>query len=71
VKGKLVRVALDMDIFTMAKIRLPDKLKVIRKPKAVLGRLPMDGCNITAKNKLEGKNVRRHACRICLNHLMD
>ena len=37
VKGKPVRVALDTDVFTTAKLRLPDKLKEIRKPKAVVG----------------------------------
>ncbi len=37
VKGKPVRIALDTDVFTTAKLRLPDKLKEIRKPNAVIG----------------------------------
>jgi hypothetical protein len=37
VKGKPVRIALETDVFTTAKLRLPDKLKEIRKPKAVVG----------------------------------
>ena len=37
VKGKPVRVSLDTDVFTTAKLLLPDKLKILRKPKVVVG----------------------------------
>ena len=37
VKGKPVRASLESDVFTTAKLRLPDKLKELRKPKAVVG----------------------------------
>jgi hypothetical protein len=37
VKGKPVRVSLDADVFTTARLLLPDKLKILRKPKAVVG----------------------------------
>ena len=37
VKDKPVRASLETDVFTTAKLLLPDKLKVLRKPKAVVG----------------------------------
>jgi integrase len=37
VKGKPVRAALDTNVFTTARLRLPDKLKELRKPKAEVG----------------------------------
>jgi integrase len=37
IKGKRVRVTLETDVFTTAKLRLADKLKEMRKPKAVVG----------------------------------
>ena len=37
VKGKPVRASLETTVFTTAKLRLPDKLKELRKPKAVIG----------------------------------
>jgi len=37
VNGKPVRVSLETDVFTTAKVRLPDKLKELRKPKAHVG----------------------------------
>jgi hypothetical protein len=37
VNGKPVRAALETDVFTTAKIRLPDKLKELRKPKTQVG----------------------------------
>ena len=37
IKGKTIRKSLDTDVFTTAKVRLPDALKQIRKPKAVAG----------------------------------
>jgi integrase len=37
VRGKSVRAALETDVFTTAKLRLPDKLKELRKPKFVAG----------------------------------
>ena len=37
VKGKTVRASLDTDIFTTARLRLPDKIKELRKPKATVG----------------------------------
>jgi integrase len=37
VKGKLFRQSLETDVFTTAKLKLPDKLKEFRKPKAALG----------------------------------
>jgi Recombinase/Resolvase, N terminal domain len=36
-KGKLFRQSLETDVFTTAKLRLPDKLKELRKPKAEVG----------------------------------
>lgn len=36
-RRKLFRVSLDTDIFTTAKLRLPDKLKELQKPKAEVG----------------------------------
>ena len=36
-KGKLFRQSLKTDVFTTAKLRLPDKLKELRKPKAEVG----------------------------------
>ena len=41
-KGKLFRQSLETDVFTTAKLRLPDKLKELRKPKAEVGTF-MDG----------------------------
>ena len=37
VNGKPVRASLETDVFTTAKVRLPDKLKELRKPKAHVG----------------------------------
>jgi integrase len=37
VRGKPVRLSLETDVFTTAKLRLPDKLKELRKPKAEVG----------------------------------
>jgi integrase len=37
VNGKPVRAALETDVFTTAKLRLPDKLKELRKPKKQIG----------------------------------
>ena len=37
VNGKPVRASLETDVFTTAKVRLPDKLKELRKPKAQVG----------------------------------
>jgi integrase len=37
VNGKPVRASLETDVFTTAKLRLPDKLKELRKPKAQVG----------------------------------
>jgi integrase len=37
VDGKPVRVSLETDVFSVAKVRLPDKIKELRKPKAVVG----------------------------------
>jgi integrase len=37
VNGKPVRASLETDVFTTAKLRLPDKLKELRKPKAHVG----------------------------------
>src|ERR1700722_14393277 len=37
VNGKPVRSSLETDVFSVAKVRLPDKLKELRKPKAVVG----------------------------------
>jgi integrase len=37
VHGKPVRLSLETDVFTTAKLRLPDKLKELRKPKAEVG----------------------------------
>lgn len=37
VKGKTVRASLNTDVFTTAKLRLPDKIKELRKPKAEVG----------------------------------
>jgi integrase len=37
VKGKPVRVSLDTDVFTTARLLLPDKLKILRKPEVVVG----------------------------------
>jgi integrase len=37
VKRKTIRLSLDTDVFTTAKQRLPDKLRLIRKPRPVLG----------------------------------
>jgi len=37
IKGKTIRASLDTDVFTTAKLRLPDKLKQLRKPKAQAG----------------------------------
>ena len=37
VDGKPVRASLETDVFTTAKLRLPDKLKELRKPKAHIG----------------------------------
>lgn len=37
VDGKPVRASLETDVFTIAKLRLPDKLKALRKPKAHIG----------------------------------
>lgn len=36
-KGKLFRASLETDVFTTAKLRLPDKVKEIIKPKAAVG----------------------------------
>ncbi|MGB8369144.1 MAG: tyrosine-type recombinase/integrase [Limisphaerales bacterium] len=36
-KGKTIRASLNTDVFTTARLRLPDKLKVLRKPKAETG----------------------------------
>jgi hypothetical protein len=41
-KGKLFRQSLKTDVFSTAKLRLPDKLKELRKPKAEVGTF-MDG----------------------------
>ncbi|MEO5804417.1 MAG: tyrosine-type recombinase/integrase [Verrucomicrobiota bacterium] len=37
VKGKPVRASLETDVFSTAKLRLPDKLKQLRKPKFIAG----------------------------------
>jgi hypothetical protein len=37
VDGKPVRASLETGVFSAAKVRLPDKLKELRKPKAVVG----------------------------------
>src|SRR5258707_725109 len=37
VEGKSIRLSLETDVFTTAKLRLSDKLKEIRKPRPVLG----------------------------------
>ena len=37
VSGKPVRASLETDVFSVAKLRLPDKLKELRKPKAEVG----------------------------------
>ncbi|HEY5232803.1 MAG TPA: site-specific integrase [Verrucomicrobiae bacterium] len=37
IKGKTIRKSLGTDVFTTAKLRLPDALKMIRKPKAQAG----------------------------------
>jgi integrase len=37
VNGKPVRASLDTDVFSVAKQRLPDKIKVLRKPKVEVG----------------------------------
>ena len=37
VKGKTIRASLDTDVFTTARLRLPDKVKILRKPKAETG----------------------------------
>jgi hypothetical protein len=37
VNGKRVRASLETDVFTTAKLRLPDKLKELRKPKTQVG----------------------------------
>jgi hypothetical protein len=37
VKGKTIRASLDTDVLTTARLRLPDKLKILRKPKAETG----------------------------------
>ena len=37
VQGKPVRASLETDVFSTAKLRLPDKLKELRKPKAEVG----------------------------------
>lgn len=37
VNGKPIRVSLETDVFSVAKVRLPDKLKELRKPKAQVG----------------------------------
>ena len=36
-KGKLFRQSMETDVFTTAKLRLPDRLKELRKPKAEVG----------------------------------
>jgi hypothetical protein len=51
-KGKLFRQGLETDAFTTAKLRLPDKLKELRKPKAEVGTF-MDG---RLKYEAETKN---------------
>jgi site-specific recombinase XerD len=37
VNGKPVRASLETDVFSTAKLRLPDKIKELRKPKAIVG----------------------------------
>lgn len=37
VRGKSVRASLSTDVFTTARVRLPDKLKELRKPPAEVG----------------------------------
>jgi hypothetical protein len=36
-KGKLFRQSVETDLFTTAKLRLPDELKELRKPKTEVG----------------------------------
>ena len=36
-KGKTIRASLNTDVFTTARLRLPDKIKILRKPKAETG----------------------------------
>jgi len=36
-KGKTIRASLNTDVFTTAQLRLPDKIKILRKPKAETG----------------------------------
>src|SRR5579871_1911362 len=37
VNGKIFRRSLETDVFTTAKVRLPDKLKEFKKPKTIVG----------------------------------
>ena len=71
VKGKPVRVALDTDVFTTAKLLLPDKLKLLRKPKAVVGtfadgRLKFEQQTNSDHTLAELSKVYRLRCVNCL-----
>jgi hypothetical protein len=52
-QGKLFRQSLETDVFTTAKLRLPDKLKELHEPKAEVGTF-MDG-----RLKYEAENTER------------
>ncbi len=71
VKGKPVRIALDTDVFTKAKLRLPDKLKEMRKPKAVVGsfadgRLQFERQTNSDHTLAELSKVYRLRCIACI-----
>ncbi len=71
VKGKPVRVALDTDVFTTAKLRLPDKLKDMRKPKAIVGtfaegRLQFERQTNSDHTLAELSKVYRLRCVACI-----
>ena len=71
VKGKPIRASLETDVFTTAKLRLPDKLKELRKPKAVVGtfadgRLQFERQTNSDHTLAELSKVYRLRCVACL-----
>jgi integrase len=71
VKGKPVRASLETDVFTTAKLRLPDKLKELRKPKAVVGtfadgRLQFERQTSSDHTLAELSKVYRLRCVACI-----
>lgn len=72
IKGKTIRKSLDTDVFTTAKLKLPDALKQMRKPKAEAGTFSFGRVQFEAetRNKHELSELARVYRLRCVDRIL-